>query len=267
MEEFKSQKIKSALKSLLKKKGITYDELAEELECSVPTVKRILGPEEITLNRLFQICDFLDISISELEASSASTETERFEFSEEQQEFFVKNKNYFSYLMALVSGETPKQIADRCGLNQRSTDKYLIGLEKIGLIHVTGKQKVRPIFKMSPHLGKGKLAKAYFETLIQNAASFMINNIHEYMIDPNKSRPGSKFGIMVVKATPESYLEWIKESSAALTNFEKKARFEEKVRSASELKTVVITDGAALVPHDYHGLKTIENAMGEIVNF
>jgi hypothetical protein len=51
VKEFKSQKIKAVIKDLLKKKNITYEDLAEQLECSVPTIKRILGPEELTLNR------------------------------------------------------------------------------------------------------------------------------------------------------------------------------------------------------------------------
>lgn len=272
MEEFKSQKIKSAIKALLKKKNLKYEDLAEELECSLPTVKRILGPEELTLNRLFQICDILDISLSELEAFSEEGTKETETFTKEQDEFLAKNRNYFAYLMKLYSGETPKKIAEKYNLTQRSTDKYLIGLERLELIRVTGKQIVKTAFKNSPNIGSGKLAKAYFESLIQNAGNFFIQNIHEAIIaksnpdESSKKRSGSKFGIQAVKVTRATYEAWMKENSQAVRNFEKLASFEEKTKDPSELMTAVLVDAGALVPHNDPSLKLIENALGDIIN-
>ncbi|MGZ3747775.1 MAG: hypothetical protein ACXWRE_10405 [Pseudobdellovibrionaceae bacterium] len=45
----------------------------------------------------------------------------------------AKNKSIFAYLMNLL-GDTPKQIAESYNLTQRSTDKYIMVLEKQGVI-------------------------------------------------------------------------------------------------------------------------------------
>ncbi len=154
MKEFKSQKIKSVLKGLLKKKGITYEELAQQMECSVPTVTRILGTEELSLNRLLELCEIVEIDLAELAVLTQENGEKEEKFTPEQEKFLAKNKNYLGYLLKLFSGETPKQIAEKNSLTQRSTDKYLIQLEKQELIHVTGKQKVKPAFKRFPTFGK-----------------------------------------------------------------------------------------------------------------
>ena len=173
MTEFKSQKIKGVIKELLKKKNLTYEDLAADLECSIPTIKRILGPEELTLNRLLQLCEIVDIDLADLENLTADTEVKEEKFTEEQESFLAKNQNYFAYLLKLLSDKTPTEIAQTHNLNQRSTDKYLIGLEKLELIRVTGKQKVKPIFKRGPTLGNGPLAKAHFGNFINSAATFL----------------------------------------------------------------------------------------------
>jgi len=271
MEEFKAQRIKSAIKTLLKKKEMKYEDLASELDCSVPTVKRILGPEELSLNRLLQICDLLDVSLSELEAFIKEEPTKGSTFTPEQEEFLARNKNYFAYLMKLYSGESPRKIAEKYKLNQRSTDKYLIGLERLELIRVTGRSNIKTTFKSLPNLGQGKLAKAYFESLIRNSGTFFINNIHEALLEnsqpkSDKKRPESKFGIHSTKVTRATYEAWMEENRKAIRSFEKLAQFEEKTKDPEELMTAILIDGGALVENNYPGLKLIEDTLGEITN-
>lgn len=114
MQDIKSQNIKAVIKKLLKLKKLTYEEVETDLECSVPTVKRILGAEELTLTRLLQFCELLEV-------------------------FLAKNQAHFAYLLKLYAGQSPKQIAEKYGLTARSTDNYLIALEKHELSRVTGR--------------------------------------------------------------------------------------------------------------------------------
>ncbi|HEY8269783.1 MAG TPA: helix-turn-helix domain-containing protein [Pseudobdellovibrionaceae bacterium] len=271
MKEFKSQKIKSVIKELLKKKKITYDELAEQMECSVPTIKRILGPEELTLNRLLQLCEIVEIDLADLEELLKETEIKEERFTPAQEEFLAKNQSFFAYLMKLFSGETPKQIAESCHLTQRSTDKYLIGLEKQGLIRVTGKQRVKPAFKNIPALGSGLLGKVYYQNFIRNTTQFFIDTITEgyrkkFRDEKTGEQMSTKFGVHVSKITRASYQMWIEEQERVRKNFEKLAAFEEKTKDPSELMTVVICQGCTLVRNDDKGLNLLESAMGEVKN-
>lgn len=269
MQDFKAQKIKKVLKDLLKKKKITYESLAEQLHCSIPTVKRVLGSEELTLNRLLQICEVLDIDFSDLEALTKEVKDEIETFTREQEEFLSKNKPHFAYLMKLFDGKSPKQIAEAHHLTQRSTDKYLIGLEKHGLIRVTGKQKVKPVFKTVPALRKGPLAKMYSDALVKNASTFFSEVIREgvHSSATSESTPASNnFGIYSFKMTKSSYAFWLDEQIKALKNLENLSRFEEKTHDSQELMTAVVLSANALVENDHRALALIDNTFGDVPN-
>lgn len=268
MQDFKTQKIKEAIKVLLKKKDFTYEDLAEQLECSVPTIKRVLGPEELSLSRLFQLCEILDVSFADLEAMTKTAGEREETFTPEQEAFLAKNKNYFAYLMQIFSGETPKQIAEKHKLTDRATDKYLIGLEKLELIRVTGKQKVKPAFKALPSFGIGVLARAYFESLINSSARYFINVISAGLNKQKDSENGdtAKFSFAGMKVTRESYLAYTAERNRAFREFEKLATFEEKTKKPSELMVAVILEANSLVREDHKDIQIIENSMGEIIN-
>ena len=51
------QKIREAIKKLMKKSGYQYLNLAQALQVSLPTVKRIMTRDDISLERLLSICD------------------------------------------------------------------------------------------------------------------------------------------------------------------------------------------------------------------
>lgn len=267
MDQFKSQKIKDALKGQLKKKGFTYEDLAAHLECSIPTVKRILGPEDLSLGRLLQICEFLEIELAELDALAGARESRTESFSSEQDAFLAQHPAHFAYLMRLFAGDSPRKIAQTYALTPRSTDKYLIALEKQNLIRVTGKLKVKPAFKRVPLLGRGPLAKVFFEKMIRGAARFFINTIHDsFQRRPDPSSPGQKFGLLSLKISRESFEAWTREQEASLRNLERLSAFEEKTRPESELMTAVVLEAHAFVATDNHDLKLIEDTMGTIAN-
>lgn len=266
MNDFKIQQLKSTIKDLLKQKKMTYEDVAKELNCSVPTIKRILGDEELTLSRLLELCDILDVTLTDLEmlTKTATDKVER--FSEEQQIFLAKNKNFLAYLVRLFE-ETPEQIAEKYKLTQKSTDKYLLGLEKNGLVKVNAKLKVKPAFKQLPSLEHGPLAKAYYESLIQNSATFFTQNISERLFAPkgNKDVP-NVFAMQAIKVTEASYKAFIIEGQKSLDSFLKLSSYEEKSKPQEQLKTAVIMQASAIVEHDYKGLELLEKAMGEIIN-
>jgi transcriptional regulator with XRE-family HTH domain len=268
MEEFKTQEIKTALKALLKKQGVTYEAIAEEIDCSVPTVKRILGKEELTLNRLLQLCEMANTNLAELEQLTKETQIKEERYSEEQEIFLAKNQNFFSYLMKLFSGESPKQIAENFKLSQRSTDKYLIGLEKMELIRVTGKQRIKPAFKQSPALGNGPLAKNYFAYFIKSAAHFFTNVIQDALAMPKgqKSEAPAQAVIQMIKISKPTYDAWLVEQEKSLQNLQTLSNFEEKTKDVSELQTAVILRANAYVKNNHPGLKNLENATGDIPN-
>lgn len=268
MKDFESQKIKSVIKHLLRQKNITYETVADTMECSVPTVTRFLGAEELSLSRLLKLCDIVGIDLADLQRMMKTEEPKEERFTAEQEQFLVKNKNFLAYLIRLYAEETPKQIAEKNKLTQRSTDKYLLGLERQELIKVSAKQKVKPAFKSLPSFGRGPLGKAYYEAFIRNAGLFFINRIAEGFLTKTHDRAteNSSISVRTLKVTETSYLQWIKERQNADRAFESLAAFEENTMNDADLMTAVIFDGRTLVPSDYVGLQFLNNTFGAIPN-
>ena len=271
MTDFKSLKIKQVLKTLLKKRGLTYEAVAEQLACSVPTVKRFLGAEELTLTRLLELCELVDIDFADLQELTKESETIEAKFTPEQETFLAKNHAYLGYLMKLFSGDSPKQIATKYGLSVRSTDKYLLGLEKLELIHVTGKQKVKPAFKTIPRFGDGPLGQLHFQSVIANSARFF-TEVAKAGIEGKRSglsseeRPHALWGIHATKVTRASFDRYVAETERARKDFDRQAEFEEKTKPAEELMTMVVLGGHTILRNDNPQLAILENMFGEIKN-
>ncbi len=269
MREFKSQRIKTALKDRLKKRGMTYGELAEHLEVSVPTVKRYLGQEELTVSRLLQICEVVDLELEDLARIIQVGGHQDERFTEEQDKFLAKNPKYFAYFMRLCEGLTPSQIAEKYGLTQRSTDKYLIGLERAELIRVTGRMRVKPAFKRTPSLGRGALAKAYFESFIMTASRLFIELIHQSFLrkEPGLPERSVRYAVQGTKMSKASYLKWQQELEKIMRAIQETSSIEEKALPESDLETAVFVLAHAFVESKNPVLKPLDETFGEISNF
>jgi len=265
MKEMNSQKIKSIFKDLLKKKNITYEEVAQQLDCSLPTVNRILGPEEITLTRLLELCEILDLPFSDLAVMTKEDLQSENRFTEEQEAFLAKNGHFLSYFMKLLNQETPKQIAEEYGLNQRSTDKYLIALENKGLIKVTHKNKVRPVFQSMPALGKGPLGKTYYEKIIGAGSRFFIDHTRQGFQN-SAGATSVKVTVEALKMTKLSYAKFVEEQERLVNHYQQISDLEAKIKKPTELMTMVMMSGHTLTSHDDTGLKDWGHIFGEIKN-
>jgi len=264
MNTFAAQKLKFALKDLLKQRKIRHEDLATKLECSIPTVKRILGNEEITLTRLLEILEILNVSLGELELMSKDQAAPTPSYTPKQSKYLAQNPSHFAYLMKLYAGQNPNQIAKKYGLSARSTDKYLIGLEKHELIRVTGAQKVKPTHKAMPTLGRGELAQKYHRSFIQSGADFFKAHIDESLSTTEKDRPKGGFVLQGIKVSRETYTNWVTEREKHFSDFQRMAAFEEKTRPENELMTAVTIEAFALVPNNHPEIEALDEILGKI---
>lgn len=265
MKEVKSQEIKNVIKGLLKKNSVTYEEVAAHLDCSLPTVNRILGAEEISLNRILELCELLNVTFSDLGAMTKEPHQSEEIFSDSQEHFLSKHDHFFAYFLKLMSGDTPKKIAENFHLNQKSTDKYLLALEKNELIKVSGKNKIRPVFKNLPRLGKGPLGKNYFDKIINGSSRFFIDNIRKN-INSKDSGGSAMVTVNGSKMTELTYRKFTDEVEALFSRYRDISDMEEKIKNPKELKTVVFKYGHTIVENDDPSLKILDNVFGEIKN-
>lgn len=269
------QKIKAVLKDQLKKRKMTYEDLAAEMEVSVPTIKRWMGDHDLGLNDLFKICDILDLNLSDLHALTATVSSNKTpnRLTDEQQKFLAKNMNYLAFFLQIHEGKTPQEIADRYKLTKLSLDKYLIRLEKLGLIKVTGKLRVKSTFEDQVDFGDGILAKTYYKQWIDGTGEFFTTVISEALTNEQSidaktrdHKTHATYSLQSVKLTKESYKKWASENAAAIMQLSAIGKIEEKAYKDEDLFTAVILNAHTSLPKDSKYLKMVDEVAGKIEN-
>lgn len=155
----------TALKKMLKAKGIKYEDLAAKTGLSLPTIKRILSKGDMTLSRLEEICLVTDIAVSDvLRLITTLSEEQPEELTEEQEKYLAKFPNRFAYYDLLLNGMKPKQIEAEFKLTKAQTIKLLSDLDKWKLIEWEKDNKVKLLTSDYIRLRKDGPLRKLFES-------------------------------------------------------------------------------------------------------
>ncbi|MCW8876293.1 MAG: helix-turn-helix domain-containing protein [Kangiellaceae bacterium] len=140
------------IKQALKKKGITYTQVAAMLDTSEITIKRSLNNPSIGLARLLQLSEIAGVALSSLLAQSETSPQKHHYFTPAQDKAFADAPHLQSYFVELFFYQkSPQQIAEENQLSPVSTYRYLTSLENIGLIKLFSENRFR--FLVKPPLG------------------------------------------------------------------------------------------------------------------
>ena len=98
------------VKRYLKAQGKTYADLANGLNVSEATIKRIFSEENVSLNRMDDICNYLGIQLTDLASMVEQEATLITTLSEEQEKNLVSNPKLLLMLYFLLNGWTVEEI-------------------------------------------------------------------------------------------------------------------------------------------------------------
>ena len=134
----------AALKLCLKAKGISYRQLAQQLELSEASVKRIFARQNFTLSRLEQICRILDTNLYELAKMSAlAKESLPRQLSMTQEQTLADDPTLLTYLYLLLNGLQAADINSRYQLDNLKGIRLLAALDRLKLLELQPQNKVR----------------------------------------------------------------------------------------------------------------------------
>ena len=104
-----TQDILKSLKKCLRAKGLGYRDLAEALDLSESSVKRIFSKQSFTLERLEEVCRFLDMSIYDLtRLTRIDTKDEITRLTLEQDQGLADDPLALTYFYLMLTGRTPE---------------------------------------------------------------------------------------------------------------------------------------------------------------
>lgn len=134
----------AALKKVLKAQGVTYQDIAGALRLSEASVKRIFAAESFSLERLEEVCRFLDLTIYELVRVARTGEAEDVSvLSEAQEAALAQNPQQLACFYLLLNGWTPARVARRFTLTEPQLTRLLAALDKLDLIKLHPRNRVR----------------------------------------------------------------------------------------------------------------------------
>lgn len=138
-----SQLLVAALKRHLKLREITYSTLARGLKLSLPTVKRMLSGQALTLQRLDDVCEFLGIELADLAAQSRSSDGLPHQLNLEQECALADDPLLLALLQYLLNEWTVEHMLDRLDIARAECVKRLALLDRLGIIELHAGDRVR----------------------------------------------------------------------------------------------------------------------------
>jgi len=192
------------IKKSLKNRRVTYLELASELGMSESGIKKLLTAKDISLQRLNQICNFLEIPLSEVVRSIERRQIREVALTHDQENTLVQEPLLFRiYWRMSVEGQSLAQIKNGEGIENTLLEKSIQKLTKIGLVIVQKDKSVKPLHHGPVRwIGQGPL----LQHLNQEWSRLALNRALDH-----KGQKGHFHHLMSIRLSEEEYSQVLRD--------------------------------------------------------
>jgi DNA-binding Xre family transcriptional regulator len=137
-------RIMSSLKRIMKSRQITYAELARLIGLSEASVKRIFSRATLTLGRLDEICQALEVPLGEVvrlsdEHSADAPAT----MTVEQENALAADPKLLACFYLLANGRSGRDVGAELGADERAVRRWMVRLDALRLIELRSKLRAR----------------------------------------------------------------------------------------------------------------------------
>ena len=133
------------LKNLLKQRGMTYRELAQELDLSESAIKQMFSSGNMTLARMDRICEVLALDFGDLLQLSDASAHRLQSLSLEQESELIGDPKLLLTAYCLVNNWTFAEILDRYEITEVEGITYLARLDRMRLIELLPGNRVKAL--------------------------------------------------------------------------------------------------------------------------
>lgn len=158
----------SALKNVLKARGITYAQLAKGLGLSEASVKRVFAAQSFTLERFDQICALLGIEITDLARMVAHESTTPSQLSIDQEKKLVSDAGLLLVAVHALSHWSLDEMVDTYTFSKAECIRMLTSLDKLGIIDLLPNNKIHVRVASNFSWIPGGPIQQYFRAQLQN---------------------------------------------------------------------------------------------------
>ena len=134
----------ATVKRHLRAQGLTYRDVAAALKLSEASVKRVFARESFTVDRLAAIAHLLGFTLAELLAESASEVPQLRVLTSEQEAKLVGDGKLLLVAVCALNRWSAEEICAEYRLTRAECLKYLLVLDRMGLIELLPGDRIRP---------------------------------------------------------------------------------------------------------------------------
>lgn len=134
-----------ALKRSLKAQGITYKDLAQRIGLSEAAIKRMFSLKSMQLQRIEQICDVLDLGLSELAAEAGRARQPMSELSQAQEQALVDDPALLLAMFLVLSRWRFEDMQCYFRFSEPEWISLLARLDRLGIIEMLPGNRGRPL--------------------------------------------------------------------------------------------------------------------------
>lgn len=174
------------LKRELKAQGKTYIDVAEQLELSEASVKRLFAERNFTLQRLEAICDLLNLELSELFQMMSKEQRQLTQLTREQEKEIANDLILLLITVSVISGMTYSDIQNAYNIPETDCIQKLAKLDRLKIIELLPGNRVKLLIAPNFHwLPNGPIQQFFQEKVEQDFFSSRFDKANEKLIVTN----------------------------------------------------------------------------------
>ncbi|MGA8259624.1 MAG: helix-turn-helix transcriptional regulator [Arenicellales bacterium] len=163
-----SEDLIDALKRELRRRGLTYANVAGELDLSESSVKRMFASRQFNLQRLEKICDLVDLEIGDLARLADERRRDIEQLTEEQEQVLVKDPKLLLTAFLLLNHWTVEKITGSYDIDDLEAIRLLARLDQLKIIDLLPGNRVRMRLSRTFSWRPNGPIQRLFETQVQS---------------------------------------------------------------------------------------------------
>jgi DNA-binding Xre family transcriptional regulator len=157
-----------ALKKCLRERGLTYARLAEGLALSESSVKRMFSVQNMSLERLAQVCALMNLEISDLLELTRAAEARTAELSEEQERTLVSDLKLLLVAVLAISNWSAAAMLEAYEFSEPELVGLLTRLDRLRIIDLMPGNRIRVRLARNFTWRKAGPFQRFFEERVQD---------------------------------------------------------------------------------------------------
>ncbi len=178
----------NTLKKALKGHGLTYADIAKKINMSEASIKRMFSEKNFSLKRLEELCQCMDLEISDLLSLMKEDEQNISQLSEAQEKEIINDLTLLLVTVCVLNRWSLNEIMSHYKISETEGIQYLAKLDRLKIIELLPKNKIKLLVASNfawiengpiQQFFQSKVEKDFFNTRFKktNERLFVINGM------------------------------------------------------------------------------------------